>query len=161
MGTWWSDRQDRNSSVLLQDGSSQEARLGEWTSHDSGMSTDLREWTREMDTSKEMSYSSKVCSVITEDEPPEETSPIMLSYDHQELRDLQDADPDMEPIFKWLQEDGVPGYAEFSLCSPRTRMLWLTRNQLKLENDVLWYKWEGGPLKKHVVIATMTGVVVM
>ena len=148
VGTWWSDRQDRNSSVFLQDGSSQEARWGEWTSHDSGMSTDLREWTREMDTSKEMSYSSKVCSVITEDEPPEETSPIMLSYDHQELRDLQDADPDMEPIFKWLQEDGVPGDAEFSLCSPRTRMLWLTRNQLKLENDVLWYKWEGGPLKK-------------
>ena len=141
--------------MFLQDGSSQEARLGDWMSHDSGMSTDLRVWTREMDTSKlldvppvELSYSSKVCSVITEDEPPEETSPIMLSYDHQELRDLQDADPDMEPIFKWLQEDGVPGDAEFSLCSPRTRMLWLTRNQLKLENDVLWYKWEGGPLKK-------------
>ena len=43
VGTWWSDRQDRNSNVFLQDGSSSEARLGSWTSHDSGMSTDLRE----------------------------------------------------------------------------------------------------------------------
>ena len=73
-----------------------------------------------MDTSKlldvpsvQLSYSSIVCSIITEDRPPEETLPIMLSYDPQELRDLQDADPDKEPIFKWLQEDGVPGDAEF------------------------------------------------
>ena len=155
VGTWWSDRQDRNSNVFPQDSSSSESRLGNWMSQDSGMSTDLWESTHEMDRSKlldapavELIYSSKVCSGIAKGGLPEETSPIMLAYDHQELRGLQDADPDMEPIFKWLQENGVPGDAEFRLCSPRTRMLWMARDQLKLENDVLWYRWEDGPLKK-------------
>lgn len=60
-----------------------------------------------------------------------------------EVRSLQEADPDLCPIIKWLQCNIEPKQAELRLQISETRTLWLSRKNLQFIDRVLHYKWDG------------------
>lgn len=60
-----------------------------------------------------------------------------------EVRSLQEADPDLCPIIKWLQCNIEPKQAELRLQISGTRTLWLSRKNLQFIDRVLHYKWDG------------------
>uniref|UniRef100_A0A8W8IJN6 Peptidase A2 domain-containing protein n=1 Tax=Magallana gigas TaxID=29159 RepID=A0A8W8IJN6_MAGGI len=60
-----------------------------------------------------------------------------------EVRSLQEEDPDLCPIIKWLECNIEPKQAELRLQSPGTRTLWLSRKNLQFIDRVLHYKWDG------------------
>lgn len=60
-----------------------------------------------------------------------------------EVRSLQEKDPDLCPIIKWLECNTEPKQAELRLQSPGSRTLWLSRKNLQFIDRVLHYKWDG------------------
>lgn len=60
-----------------------------------------------------------------------------------EVRSLQEEDPDLCPIIKWLECNIELKQAELRLQSPVTRTLWLSRKKLQFIDRVLHYKWDG------------------
>ena len=40
------------------------------------------------------------------------------------------------------------------LCSPTVKQFWLTRSQLKVQDGVLYYKWEGHPARLLLLVPT-------
>jgi hypothetical protein len=61
-----------------------------------------------------------------------------------ELRDLQLKDPDLRPLFTWLESDADPTEGDRFLQSAATRNMWLCKSQLKVKNGVLYYLWDYG-----------------
>jgi hypothetical protein len=61
-----------------------------------------------------------------------------------ELRDLQLKDPDLRPIFTWLESKVDPGEGDEFLQSAATRHMWLCKTQLRIKNGVLYYLWDYG-----------------
>ena len=59
-----------------------------------------------------------------------------------QLRDAQQNDSSLGAITHWLEYSYEPSKRELLLCSPETRSLWLMRDQLSLDQGVLFYSWE-------------------
>ncbi|MCG7878513.1 MAG: RNase H-like domain-containing protein, partial [Candidatus Thiodiazotropha endolucinida] len=58
-----------------------------------------------------------------------------------QLRQHQLEDPDIGVVIYWLERSYEPTTRELQLCSPETRALWLVRNQLQMQDGVLFYLW--------------------
>ena len=67
------------------------------------------------------------------------TSNWVHQYGSTKIVELQNADPDLSPVIKWLKEGIVPPTYELHLQSPTTKSLWLCRNQLHLKCGVLFH----------------------
>ena len=65
----------------------------------------------------------------------------MESLSSLELRRAQIEDQDIGIVVNWLEHLYEPSTRELQLCGPETRALWLTKDQLKLKNGVLYYSW--------------------
>jgi hypothetical protein len=63
----------------------------------------------------------------------------MGKIDHQELVDAQKEDPNLYPLFCWLEED--PSEAQLKLASRATKFYWINRNFLVIKDNLLYYKW--------------------
>ena len=61
-------------------------------------------------------------------------------YTNEEIKGLQLADPDLQPLFGWLGSDEEKPHM-LALRSPVTKHLWLNKSQLVIKNGVLYYKW--------------------
>ena len=58
-----------------------------------------------------------------------------------ELREAQTQDPNIGLVMNWLEHSYEPTTRELQLTGPETRSLWLTRDQLKLQQGILYYSW--------------------
>ena len=58
-----------------------------------------------------------------------------------ELREAQTQDPNIGLVMNWLEHSYEPTPRELQLTGPETRSLWLTRDQLKLQQGILYYSW--------------------
>ena len=58
-----------------------------------------------------------------------------------QLREAQLNDPDLTLIIKWLENSYFPSDSELRLTSPSVRSLWLNREQLVFNNEILYYSW--------------------
>ena len=76
-------------------------------------------------------------------------SNYMEQYSFQDLRDKQMRDPDLQPLFVWLEHtpDHVPWDGELRMQSPTTHNLWKHRSQLRWHHGVLQYQWDYGAWK--------------
>ena len=85
----------------------------------------------------------------------EETDTNWLpQYSAEELRKAQLNDPDLAKILNWLESKETPPINELYLCSPTIKRFWLTRSQLKVQDGVLYYKWEGHPARFLLLVPT-------
>ena len=77
--------------------------------------------------------------------PPEQesrpSSNWMESLSSVQLRQAQLDDKNIGVILEWLEHSYEPSTKVFQLCSPETRALWLTRNQLLIKDGILFYVW--------------------
>lgn len=67
---------------------------------------------------------------------------ILPQYAPEELRDLQMQDPDLHPLFEWMDAGREPTQAIVHLSSPATRQMWRHRAQLEVIDRVLFYVWQ-------------------
>ena len=58
-----------------------------------------------------------------------------------ELRRAQTHDPSIGIVMNWLEHSYEPTVRELQLTGPETRAMWLTRDQLKFKDGVLYYSW--------------------
>ena len=58
-----------------------------------------------------------------------------------ELREAQTQDQNIGLVMNWLEHSYEPTTRELQLTGPETRSLWLTRDQLKLQQGILYYSW--------------------
>ena len=58
-----------------------------------------------------------------------------------ELLEAQQQNPDLRQIITWLKEDTIPKKCP-TLATYRVQALWSQRNQLLLENGLLYWKWK-------------------
>ena len=78
----------------------------------------------------------------------EETDTNWLpQYSVEELQKAQLEDPDLAKILNWLESNEPPSTNELYLCSPTVKRFWLTRSQLRVQEGVLYYHWEGYPAR--------------
>ena len=71
-------------------------------------------------------------------------SNFMSRYSLEDLKELQRQDVDLEPVIRWLAADVTPTEADLMLHSSSTKHMWLYREQLKLQQGVLFYEWDHG-----------------
>ncbi len=64
-----------------------------------------------------------------------------VGYSYMELRDAQMADPDVEVIIRWLEQE-PPNQAELFRQSAAVKYFWNCKSQLKILHGVLFYQWE-------------------
>ena len=71
-------------------------------------------------------------------------SNYMEQYSFKELRDKQLRNPDLQPLFVWLEQtpDHVPREGELRMHSPTIHNLWTCRAQLRGHHGVLQYQWD-------------------
>ena len=55
-------------------------------------------------------------------------------------------------VINWLEHSYEPTTRELQLSSPETRVLWLTKNYLKLQNGVLYYSWANYPGRSDCLV---------
>ena len=81
-------------------------------------------------------------------------SNYMEQYSFQDLRDKQMRDPDLQPLFVWLEHtpDHVPRDGELRMQSPTTHNLWKHRSQLRWHHGVLQYQWDYGAWKSWLLV---------
>ena len=79
-------------------------------------------------------------------------SNFMSQYFLEDLRELQRQDVDLELVICWLAADVTPTEAELMLQSSSTKPMWLYREQLKLQQRVLFYKWDHGLWKNLLLV---------
>ena len=95
-------------------------------------------------------------SVITGDARTDggQISNYMEQYSFQDLRDKQMRDPDLQPLFVWLEHtpDHVPRDGELRMQSPTTHNLWKHRSQLRWHHGVLQYQWDYGAWKSWLLV---------
>ena len=78
----------------------------------------------------------------------EETDTNWLpQYSVEELQKAQLEDPDPAKIFNWLESNEPPLTNELYLCSPTVKQFWLMWSQLRAQEGVLYYHWEGYPAR--------------
>ena len=58
-----------------------------------------------------------------------------------ELMEAQTQDPNIGLVMNWLEHSYEPTTRELQLTGPETRSLRLTRDQLKLQQGILYYSW--------------------
>ena len=58
-----------------------------------------------------------------------------------QLREAQFKDPNIGTILAWLEHCHEPSTRELQLSSPETRALWFSRDQLCIQEGVMYYDW--------------------
>ncbi|MCG8035188.1 MAG: DDE-type integrase/transposase/recombinase [Candidatus Thiodiazotropha taylori] len=58
-----------------------------------------------------------------------------------QLGEAQRNDPSIGLVMHWLEHCYEPTTRELQLCSPETRALWMTRDQLVFQDNVMYYSW--------------------
>ena len=58
-----------------------------------------------------------------------------------ERRRAQTHDPSIAIVVNRLENSYEPTVRELQLTGPETRAMWLTRDQLKFKNGILFYSW--------------------
>ena len=85
--------------------------------------------------------------------------PWSPAYKAEQLRKLQDDDPDISPVIQWIEGGITPSAQELAVCSPATRHLHLQSDLLSIDNNILircFPKKDGsGNLKQLLVPQTM------
>ena len=81
-------------------------------------------------------------------------SNYMEQYSFKELRDKQLRDPDLQPLFGWLEHapDHLPREGELRMQSPATHNLWKHRTQLRWHHGVLQYQWDYGAWQSWLLV---------
>ena len=74
------------------------------------------------------------------------------TYTNQELRSLQMDDPELLPLFKWIEEE-EPSPQELFALGLTTKTIWRHKHQLRIINGVLFYMWceASGPQRRFIV----------
>ena len=82
-----------------------------------------------------------------------DTTLIQLTptYSSEEIRELQEKDPDLKPILNWLT-DTAPSKEELFIHSAATKFLWLFRDHLEVRDSVLYYRWETPTIHLKLVV---------
>ena len=73
----------------------------------------------------------------------DEESTWLPRYTSAELREAQQADPELKQMFSWLEDKVTPTVPDLYLSSPAVKRFWLARSQLKIVDGVLHYQWVG------------------
>ena len=79
------------------------------------------------------------------------SSNYMEQYTPRDLREKQLRDPDLQPLFAWLEHlpDHVPAEGQLS---PSTLNLWKHRSRLRWHQGVLQYQWDFGPWQSWLLL---------
>ena len=93
--------------------------------------------------------------ILSPEFPMSEESIWLPRYTSAELREAQQADPDLQQMFSWLEDKVTPTVHELYLSSPALKHFWLTRSQLKIVDGVLRYQWVGDNTKLLMVPQSM------
>ena len=80
-------------------------------------------------------------SISLVEEAKEICSNWLPSYSQEELRQLQIADPDLNLVIRWLEDETILMSDALFLSSPTAKVLWLQRLQLRILDGVLYYIW--------------------
>ena len=79
-------------------------------------------------------------------------SSLLPTWSIEEIKDIQNADPDIKQVAQWLKSNSIPNRCP-EVISPNVRTLWNPRKQLVLENGILYRKWKdipGGGLRPRL-----------
>ena len=79
-------------------------------------------------------------------------SSLLPTWSMEEIRDIQNADPDIKQVAHWLESNSIPNRFP-KVISPNVQTLWNQRKQLVLENGILYRKWKdipGGGLRPRL-----------
>ena len=73
----------------------------------------------------------------------DEQSTWLPHYTSAELREAQQADPELKQKFSLLEDKVTPTVPDLYLSSPAVKHFWLAQSQLKIVDGVLRYQWVG------------------
>ena len=106
--------------------------------------------------------------VLSEDEIPSEQEDLsedivstgnpqgfcnwLTSYSKEELRSLQVADQHLGVLVAWLEKNHQPSQNELQLSSPTVKRFWQYKDQLCLNQGVLYYRWEELPQSRLLLL---------
>ena len=71
-----------------------------------------------------------------------QTQNWIAQYSSQELRERKEQYSNLESIIRWLSQDTEPISHELYLQSPAVKHLWLCKDQLQFQDNVLFYHWD-------------------
>ena len=82
------------------------------------------------------------------------SSNYMQQFTLRDLREKQLRDPDLQPLFAWLEHspDHVPAEGQLRMQSPSTLNLWKHRSRLRWHQGVLQYQWDFGPWQSWLLL---------
>ena len=82
------------------------------------------------------------------------SSNYMEQYTPRDIREKQLRDPDLQPLFAWLEHspDHVPAEGQLRMQSPSTLNLWKHRSRLRWHQGVLQYQWDFGPWQSWLLL---------
>ena len=87
-------------------------------------------------------------------EPPTDSSQgnWVSGLSSEELRQAQLRDPDLQLLLEWLESEQGPEQHQLFLSSPAVKSLWSCKSQLFLRDGVLFYRWEGDPVRSETLL---------
>ena len=82
------------------------------------------------------------------------SSNYMEQYTPRDLWEKQLRDPDLQPLFAWLEHspDHVPVEGQLRMQSPSKLNLWKHRSRLRWHQGFLQYQWDFGPWQSWLLL---------